>query len=56
VIAAENRRQLISINAPRGLSISLNIIQAHGVKLTAARNDPYRLTMPFSLPAHGQMS
>jgi signal transduction histidine kinase len=35
-----------------GLSISRNIIQAHGGELIAARNDPHGTTMTFSLPAH----
>ncbi len=39
-----------------GLSISRNIIQAHGGELKAARNHPHGLTMTFSLPAHDRMS
>jgi signal transduction histidine kinase len=33
-----------------GLSISRTIIQAHGGKLNAARNELQGLTMSFSLP------
>ncbi len=39
-----------------GLSISRNIIQAHGGELSAARNVPHGLTMTFSLPAMGQIA
>jgi signal transduction histidine kinase len=39
-----------------GLSISRNIIRAHGGTLYAARNDPHGLRMTFSLPAHGDLS
>ena len=39
-----------------GLSISRNIIQAHGGELRAARNMPHGLTMTFSLPVHGQIA
>jgi two-component system sensor kinase FixL len=35
-----------------GLSISRNIIQAHGGELIVARNDPHGTKMTFSLPAH----
>jgi signal transduction histidine kinase len=38
-----------------GLSISRNIIQAHGGELNATRNVRHGLTMSFSLPTHGQM-
>jgi signal transduction histidine kinase len=38
-----------------GLSISREIIHAHGGTLHAARNDPYGLTITFSLPADGQL-
>jgi signal transduction histidine kinase len=38
-----------------GLSISRNIIQAHGGELNAARNDMHGLKMTFSLPTNGQM-
>jgi C4-dicarboxylate-specific signal transduction histidine kinase len=37
-----------------GLSISREIIHAHGGTLQAIRNDLYGLTMSFSLPAYGQ--
>ena len=39
-----------------GLSISRNIIQAHGGELNAARNGMHGLKMTFSLPTNGQMS
>jgi signal transduction histidine kinase len=39
-----------------GLSISRNIIQAHGGELNAARNELHGLTMSFSLPSGDQMS
>src|SRR5882757_1174176 len=39
-----------------GLSISRNIIKAHGGELNAARNDPHGLTMTLSLPIPGQMA
>ena len=39
-----------------GLSISRNIIQAHGGDLSAARNSPHGLTMTVSLPVHGQIA
>ncbi len=39
-----------------GLSISRNIIQAHGGELSAARNTPHGLTMTVSLPVHGQIA
>jgi signal transduction histidine kinase len=38
-----------------GLSISRNIIQAHGGELNAARNGMQGLTMTFSLPGNGLM-
>jgi C4-dicarboxylate-specific signal transduction histidine kinase len=38
-----------------GLSISREIIHAHGGTLSAARNDLHGLTMTFSLPACGQL-
>lgn len=38
-----------------GLSISRNIIQAHGGELNAARNGMHGLKMTFSLPTNGQM-
>ena len=37
-----------------GLSISRNIIQAHGGELSVARNASHGLTMTFSLPSDGQ--
>ncbi len=39
-----------------GLSISRNIIQAHGGELSAVRNTPHGLTMTLSLPVHGQIA
>ena len=38
-----------------GLSISREIIHAHGGTLHAARNDLHGMTMTFSLPASGQL-
>jgi signal transduction histidine kinase len=39
-----------------GLSISRNIIQAHGGELSVARNTPHGLTITLSLPIHGQIA